>query len=111
MTGVTGHGGAPPAPPFETVGGAVVLRVHVQPGARRPGLAGRHGDAVKLRVTAPAVEGRANEAVLGAVASLFGLRPAQVTLVSGATARSKRVRLDGIEASAVIDVLRAAGAL
>ncbi len=88
-----------------------MLRVHVQPGARRPGVIGRHGDAVKLRVTAPAVEGRANEAVLAAVAELFGLHPGQVSLVSGATARAKRVRLAGVDAAAATAVLRAAGAL
>lgn len=97
--------------PFDVVDGGVVLRVHVQPGARRPGLAGRHGDAVKLRVAAPAVEGRANEAVLAALAVLFGLRPAQITLVAGATSRAKRVRLDGVDPATVTGVLRAGGAL
>lgn len=98
-------------PPFRPVEGGVVLHVHVQPGARRAGLAGRHGDAVKLRVAAPAVDGRANEAVVAAVAELFGLRPAQVTLVVGHTARAKRLRLDGIDGAAVRAVLAAAGAL
>jgi uncharacterized protein (TIGR00251 family) len=97
--------------PFEPVPGGVVLRVHVQPGARRSGLAGRHGDAVKLRVAAPAVDGKANAAVLAALAALFGLRPAQVTLVAGPAARAKRVRLDGIDPAAVAAVLAAGGAL
>jgi len=97
--------------PFDVVDGGVVLRVHVRPGASRAGLAGRHGDAVKLRVCAPPVDGRANAAVLDALARAFGLRPAQVSLVSGAAGRAKRVRLDGVDPEHVRRVLAAGGAL
>jgi hypothetical protein len=83
----------------------------VQPGARRAGFAGRHGDAVRLRVDAPPVDGRANAAVVAAVAEPFGLRAAQVTIVGGASARAKRVRLDGVDPAAATAVLRALGAL
>lgn len=97
--------------PFEVTAGGVVLRVHVQPGARTAGPAGRHGDAVKLRVAAPAVDGKANEAVLDAVAALFSVRRSQVTLMSGHTSRRKRVRIDGIDADTAAAVLGAGGAL
>jgi len=104
-------GAAPAADPFDVVDGGVVLRVRVQPGASRVGLAGRHGDAVRLRVTAPPVDGRANAAVEAALATVFHLRPAQVRLVTGASGRSKRVRLDGVDAERVRAILSAQGAL
>jgi uncharacterized protein (TIGR00251 family) len=73
--------------------GDVLLTVHVQPGAKRPGVAGRHGDALKLRVTAPPTGGRANAAVIALVAELLAVPPATVTLVSGAASRRKRLRI------------------
>jgi uncharacterized protein (TIGR00251 family) len=54
---------------------------------------GRHGDALKVRVAAPATDGRANEAVLALVAEEFGLARRDVELVSGQSSRSKRIRL------------------
>jgi uncharacterized protein (TIGR00251 family) len=71
----------------------VVLSVHVQPGARMTEVVGRHGDALKVRVAAPATGGRANEAVLAVVAEEFGLARRDVELVSGQSSRSKRIRL------------------
>jgi uncharacterized protein (TIGR00251 family) len=75
-------------------GGATVrLAVRVQPGARRPGLAGLHGGALKLAVNAPPADGRANAAAAELLAELFGLRPSSVTLVRGHSSRSKVFRL------------------
>jgi uncharacterized protein len=74
-----------------------VLRVHVQPGAGRSAFVGKHGDALKVRVAAPPVEGRANEALLVLFAHDLGLKPDQVTLLSGESSRAKRVRVTGIE--------------
>jgi uncharacterized protein len=82
---------------FDSVDGAVVVRVHVQPGARRSAVVGRHGDAVKLKVSEPPVDDRANAAVRALMASLFDVPVARVTLVSGAASRSKRVRIEGID--------------
>jgi uncharacterized protein (TIGR00251 family) len=67
------------------------LKVRVAPGARRPGIAGRHGDAWKVRVSAPAADGRANDAVLGLLADTLGV---DVRLVSGHRSRDKVVALD-----------------
>jgi uncharacterized protein (TIGR00251 family) len=87
--------------PFDVrTDGTLVLRLHVQPGARRPGVVGRHGDALKVAVTAPADRGRANEAVLALVAELLGVPRSAVELVAGATSRSKRVAVRGIGADA-----------
>jgi uncharacterized protein (TIGR00251 family) len=76
--------------------GTVLLSVHVQPAARRPGVVGRHGDAVKLRVAAPAEGGRANQAVCDLVASSLGAHPRDITIVSGTTSRQKRLALHNI---------------
>lgn len=76
--------------------GRVVLSVHVQPGARTTAVVGRHGDALKVRVAAPATGGRANEAVVALVAKEFDLAKGDVELVSGASSRRKRVRLGAL---------------
>jgi hypothetical protein len=65
---------------------------------------GSHDGALVVRVSAPAVDGRATEAALAAVAEAFGVRRAAVTLVTGATSRSKVVDVDGGD-RAVLDAL------
>lgn len=75
---------------------AVVLRVRVQPGAGRSSVAGRHGDALAVRVAAPPVGGRANAECLELVSDIFGVRKAQVEIVSGEHSRQKRLRITGI---------------
>ncbi len=80
-------------PELHEAKGGVVLSVHVQPGARVTEVVGRHGDALKVRVAAPATDGRANEAVLALIAKEFGLARHDVELVAGASSRRKRIRL------------------
>ena len=75
------------------------LRVRVSPGARRGGVAGRVADVWKLRVTAPAEGGRANDAVVRLLADTVDVPRRRVTLVSGHTAREKVVELQGVEAA------------
>ena len=70
-------------------GDSFVLRVHAQPGARRTEVAGLHGDALKIRVQAPALEDRANEALVAFVAERLGVARRDVTLASGARSREK----------------------
>ncbi len=76
----------------------VVLNIHVQPGAGRSAVVGRHGTALKVRVAAPPEGGRANEAAAALLGETFGLAPAGVELVGGAASRSKRFRLSGVDA-------------
>jgi uncharacterized protein (TIGR00251 family) len=66
-----------------------LLAVHAQPGARRSALAGLHGDALKVRVAAPPVEGRANEALVEFLADALGVPRQCVSVVKGATGRRK----------------------
>jgi uncharacterized protein (TIGR00251 family) len=70
---------------------AVRLRVRVKPGARHEGVGGRWGeeDVLVVAVRAPATEGKANVAVVAAVAKALGVRSRTVRIVSGASARSK----------------------
>jgi hypothetical protein len=90
----------------------VRLSIRVKPGASRIRVAGQHDGALVVAVTARAVDGRATEAALAALADALGLRRRAVRLVTGATSRSKVVEIDaapGGEAAliAVIDRLRA----
>jgi uncharacterized protein len=73
------------------------LRLRVAPGAPRSGVVGRHGDAWKLRVAAPAQDARANDAVVGLLADTLAVPRAAVRLVSGHSARDKIVELTGVE--------------
>ena len=83
---------------FEESGdGSVVLRLHVQPGAGRTAVQGRHGDALKVRVAALPEKGRANEACRALVAELAGVKPDAVELTGGATSRAKRFQVAGAD--------------
>ena len=75
----------------------VVLHVHVQPGAGRSAVVGRHGAALKVRVAAVPEGGRANEACAELLAETFGLKRAQVELATGAGSRAKQFTLTGVD--------------
>lgn len=74
---------------FRRDGETITLRLHVQSGAKRSEIAGLHGEALKIRLAAPAVEGRANEALLRFIAGLFDVPLRQVTLHRGAKSHHK----------------------
>ncbi|MCR6544541.1 DUF167 domain-containing protein [Dehalobacterium formicoaceticum] len=83
--------------------GNVILKVKVQPRASKNELAGILGDAVKLRITAPPVEGEANKAVIRFFARLFKLPQTSVQIISGDTSRNKVVELTGVTLKEVED--------
>lgn len=85
--------------------GAVYFKVRVQPRASNNQVAGLYEDAVKLRLTAPPVEGEANEACRGFLADLLEVPRSQVELVSGHTGRNKMVRVTGLRAAEVLKAL------
>jgi len=76
--------------------GNVLVTVHVQPGARQNEVVGPHGDALKVRVTAPPVDGKANRAVIALLADVLGVPPGHVEVVAGASQRRKRLRVQGV---------------
>ena len=80
------------------------ITIWVQPGSARQSVGGSRDGALVVRVSAPAVDGRATTAALAAVAAAFGVRPHAVRLVSGATSRTKIVQVDGAD-PAVLDRL------
>jgi uncharacterized protein (TIGR00251 family) len=71
--------------------GRRVLELHVQPGASRSEFAGRHGERLKLRLAARAVDGKANEALVEFLAGYYGVPKRSVRIVSGLKSRDKRV--------------------
>ena len=81
---------------LRAVEGGILLAVHVQPGASRSGVAGLHGDPLKVRVGSPPVDGRANEALVDLMAELLGVPRAGVKIVSGQSGRRKLLSIQGV---------------
>ena len=69
------------------------IRVHAQPGAKTTQVIGLHDGALKIRVAAPPIDGRANEALIAYVASCLGIAKSHVNLEYGANSREKRLRI------------------
>ncbi len=76
--------------------GSTRLRLRVSPGATRPGVVGRHGEAWKVRVAVPPEGGRANEAVVRLLSDTLAVPRSAVTVVSGHGSRDKVVELEGL---------------
>ncbi|MBT0959747.1 DUF167 domain-containing protein [Denitromonas iodatirespirans] len=79
--------------------GALVLSLHIQPNAKKTEFVGLHGEAMKLRLAAPPVDGKANAALIAFLADFCALPKSAVTLVSGQSSRAKRVRIDAADAA------------
>jgi len=86
----------------------VTFAVKVHPRARKNAISGTVGDALKLALTAPPVEGKANQAVIEFFADLFQIPRSSVTIASGETSRNKVVRISGLGRAAVEQRLAAA---
>jgi uncharacterized protein (TIGR00251 family) len=86
----------------------VEFEVHVRPGSSRTAVGGEHDGRLVVRVAAPAIDGRANDAVVRALADAMGAARADVTIAGGASARRKRIRITGDEEvlTARLDALR-----
>lgn len=76
-------------------GDVLTLTLHIQPGAKRTETAGLHGEALKIRLAAPPIEGRANEALLKFIAESFDVPLRQVELKQGGQSRHKVVAVSG----------------
>jgi uncharacterized protein (TIGR00251 family) len=76
-----------------------ILPVRAQPGAKRSGIVGEHGEALKIAVTAPADQGKANQALIEVLCEALRLKRSQVHLLSGVTSRDKRFIINAITGS------------
>ena len=74
----------------------MILEVHVQPGAKRTEFAGQHGQRIKIRLAAPAIENRANEALVEFLAAHYGVAKRDVRIAAGLKSRDKRVVIEGL---------------
>lgn len=81
--------------------GSVRFTVHVQPRASRTEVAGVHGDALKIRLSAPPVDGAANAALVEFLADTFAIPRRAVRILAGDASRAKLVELDGVTPDAV----------
>ena len=81
------------------------LIVHVQPRARRSEVAGRHGDAIKVRLAAPPVDGAANDELVRFLAEALGVPRRAVHLTAGLTSRRKTVEIEGLSGEAAAALL------
>lgn len=73
-----------------------VLHIHVVPGAKSDQIAGFYGDRLKVRVSAPPEGGKANKAICKLIAGFLGVKPRQVTLLSGHTSCDKTLGVEGM---------------
>jgi uncharacterized protein len=78
--------------------GGVELNVRVLPGARKNQVDGRHGDALKIRLQAPPVEGKANQALVNFLSETLLVSRSQIRILSGEKSRNKRIRIEGATA-------------
>lgn len=83
----------------------VLVRIHVQPRAANNAVVGIHGGAVKLRITAPPVDGKANALIIELLAKMFHVPKSAVSLASGPQSRNKRFRVAGVGLDAALEIL------
>jgi hypothetical protein len=77
------------------------IKVHAVPGARCTEVVGMHGDAIRIRIAAPPVDGAANEELLRFLAELMGVPRRQVELAAGTSGRRKIIEVAGIETETI----------
>lgn len=93
------------ASPFHAHREGALIDVLVQPRATKSEITGIHDGALRIRIAAPAVEGAANDAVIGLLSKRLNLRKSDIVIVAGATGRRKRVRVQGIGVEDLRDAL------
>lgn len=86
-----GHGKS--CPYYTRTDNGIVLSLHIQPRASREGVVGLHGEALKVALKAPPVDGAANEALIKFLSKRLGIPKSQCELISGQSSRTKRVRV------------------
>lgn len=86
----------------------VYIDIQAQPRARRPGVGGVHGQRLKLAVAEPPDDGKANRAIVDALAELLNVPSRSISLVAGKTSRSKRLFVEGISSGQARELIDAA---
>ena len=87
-------------------GAAIILTVYAQPKAAKTRIVGIHGEALKISVAAPPVEGKANEALIKFLAKLFQIPKSAITIHSGMQSRTKRFVLSGLSYNEAMSVIK-----
>ena len=90
---------------FRPDGDGTVITMRLQPGAKRSAVCGMYGDAVKVAIQAPPVDGKANAALREFLADKLGVPQGAVTLLTGQTGRGKRIRISGLAPEQVMSAL------
>lgn len=85
--------------------GYLFFFVQVKPGAKREGIAGEIDGAIKLEVTAPPHEGKANAAVVKLLASSLGIAKSKVEIVSGEKSKRKRIKVEGVDRGDILKLV------
>ena len=85
--------------------GCVFVNIYVQPRASKNGFVGIHGEALKIRITAPPVDGKANSMIIAVLAKLFHIPKSDISLSSGQQNRNKRFCITGLSLADIIVVL------
>ena len=75
----------------------VSVKIKVEPRSSKSGIAGLYGDALKVKLTSPPVDGKANKELVEVLAKAFGVRKSDIEIVSGKNAKNKLVRITGID--------------
>jgi|SRR3954469_2709367 uncharacterized protein (TIGR00251 family) len=91
--------------PLNSSGDSITFSVKLHPRAKKNAITGTVGDALKLSLTAPPVDGKANEACIRFFAELFGIPKANVSIASGATSRTKIIRVSGVAENLILAAL------
>lgn len=84
------------AAPVMRQGGDLLLSCHIQPGAKNSAVCGMHGQAIRIRIAAPAREGAANDELVRFLADFFQVRRQQVSIERGRASRHKLMRIQSV---------------
>jgi len=90
---------------IETTPTGVLIKIYVAPRSSSNKIVGAHNGELKIALTAPPVEGAANKALVEFMAKLLGVPRASVSIISGETSRHKVLRVQGVDAQAVLQML------
>jgi len=85
--------------------GFVLLNIRVVSRASKSEIVGEHGEALRVRISAPPVDGAANAEVIRLLAKTLGLSRSKVVIVSGQTSKAKQLRIDGVKAARLRELL------